>query len=184
MKFTPERYAIEDRPMKGFIDTEEILSFIRNAKQDKAKVRDIIRKSLDKNRLNLDDVATLLAANEPDLIEEIKLGAQELKEKVYGNRIVLFAPLYVGNKCTNNCQYCGFRTSNKQAVRKTLSNSELIHEVEALEDNGQKRLILVYGEHPEYDPDYIAQTVRTVYGCLLYTSTRQPTCWRNFWAPI
>jgi 2-iminoacetate synthase len=98
------------------------------------------------------------------LIEEIKQGAKALKEKVYGNRIVLFAPLYIGNKCTNNCKYCGFRTSNKEAIRKTLNDNEIVQEVEALEDNGQKRLILVYGEHPEYSPEYIAHTVRTVYG--------------------
>jgi len=105
----------------------------------------------------------LINATDPDLIELIKEGARELKKKIYGNRIVLFAPLYVGNKCRNNCQYCGFRVSNKDAIRKTLSDQELIQEVEALEDNGQKRLILVYGEHPDYSPEYIAHTVRTVY---------------------
>ncbi len=105
----------------------------------------------------------MINATDPDLIELIKEGARELKKKIYGNRIVLFAPLYVGNKCRNNCQYCGFRVSNKDAIRKTLSDQELIQEVEALEDNGQKRLILVYGEHPDYSPEYIAHTVRTVY---------------------
>lgn len=76
---------------------------------------------------------------------------------------MLFAPLYIGNKCTNNCKYCGFRASNKEAIRKTLSDEEIVKEIEALEDNGQKRLILVYGEHPEYDADYIAHTVRIAY---------------------
>jgi 2-iminoacetate synthase len=70
----------------------------------------------------------------------------------------------VGNRCVNNCQYCGFRVTNKEAIRKTLSDSEIKEEVEALEDNGQKRLILVYGEHPEYSPEYIAHTVKLVYG--------------------
>ena len=97
------------------------------------------------------------------MIEEIKKGAQQLKENVYGNRIVLFAPLYVGNKCMNNCKYCGFRSSNKEAVRKTLSDTELVDEVKALERNGQKRLILVFGEHKEYSPEFIAHTTRTVY---------------------
>ena len=92
------------------------------------------------------EVITLVKANDPELIELIKQGARELKEKVYGNRIVLFAPLYVGSHCTNDCQYCGFRTSNTQAERATLAGDELIREVEALEDNGQKRLILVFGE--------------------------------------
>ena len=77
--------------------------------------------------------------------------------------MVLFAPLYVGNKCSNDCTYCGFRSSNRAQVRKTLTGEELVKEIEALEDNGQKRLILVYGEHAEYDPTYIAETVRTAY---------------------
>ncbi len=163
MKFTPEKYAIADERMKPFIDVEEIENFLKNSKSDKTHVRDIIQKSLDKNRLNLADVATLINADTPELIEEIKEGARQLKEKVYGNRIVLFAPLYVGNNCTNNCAYCGFRVSNDESVRKTLNNQELIHEVEALEDNGQKRLILVYGEHPNYSPEFIADSVKTVY---------------------
>jgi 2-iminoacetate synthase len=112
----------------------------------------------------LEETAVLINAVGTDLEEEIKQGARELKQRVYGNRIVLFAPLYVGNRCTNNCKYCGFRTSNKDAIRKTLNDNEIIQEVEALEDNGQKRLILVYGEHPDYSPEYIAHTVKLVYG--------------------
>ncbi len=99
----------------------------------------------------------------PDLIREIKEGANKLKQAVYGNRIVLFAPLYIGNKCINNCQYCGFRASNKEAVRTSLNNLQIIREVEALEDQGQKRLILVFGEHPDYTPQFIADAARTVY---------------------
>jgi 2-iminoacetate synthase len=150
--------------MKPFIDPDEIWDLINNTKPDKLRVRDVIAKSLDKNRLTLEETAVLVNSMGTDLEEEIKHGAKELKEKVYGNRIVLFAPLYVGNRCTNNCQYCGFRASNKDAIRKTLTDEEIVNEVEALEDNGQKRLILVYGEHPEYSPEYIAHTVRLVYG--------------------
>ncbi|HOP00112.1 MAG TPA: [FeFe] hydrogenase H-cluster radical SAM maturase HydG [Bacteroidales bacterium] len=149
--------------MKPFIDPDEIWRFINNTKPDKQRVRDVIARSLDKNRLTMEETAVLVNSMETGLEDEIRQGAKELKERVYGNRIVLFAPLYVGNKCTNNCQYCGFRISNKEAVRKTLTDEEIVREVEALEDNGQKRLILVYGEHPEYSPDYIAHTVRLVY---------------------
>jgi len=149
--------------MKPFIDPDEIWALINNTKPDKNRVRDVISKSLAKQRLTLAETAVLINASDTELIDEIKEGAKTLKKIVYGNRIVLFAPLYVGNRCINNCQYCGFRTSNKGAVRKTLSDEEIIREVEALEDNGQKRLILVYGEHPEYSPEYIAHTVRTVY---------------------
>jgi 2-iminoacetate synthase len=162
MKFNPEKCSIPDRRMEPFIDPAEIWSFIDNAKPDKVRVREIISKSLDKQRLTLAETAVLINAD-GDLSEEIKAGARELKKKVYGNRIVLFAPLYLGNKCSNNCQYCGFRTSNKDATRKTLTDEEIRGEVEALEDNGQKRLILVYGEHPEYSPEFIAHTVRLVY---------------------
>jgi len=164
MIFTPEKCSIPDQRMKPFIDPEELWDYINNTVADKESVRAVIAKSLDKKRLSLRETAILINATDPELIEEIKEGARELKKKVYGNRIVLFAPLYVGNKCTNNCKYCGFRVSNKEAIRKTLEDQELIHEVEALEDNGQKRLILVYGEHPEYSPEFIAHTVNIVYG--------------------
>lgn len=164
MIFNPEKCRIPDQRMVPFIDPEEIWDIINNTKADKTRVREVIQKSLDKQRLTLEETAVLINADDPELIEAIKEGARELKKKVYGNRIVLFAPLYVGNKCTNNCKYCGFRASNKEAIRKTLNDAELVREVEALEDHGQKRLILVYGEHPEYSPEYIAHTVETVYG--------------------
>jgi 2-iminoacetate synthase len=164
MQFTPEKYRIEDRPNEPFIDAQEIEDFLNNAKPNKKVVEQIIQKSLNKNRLNLQEVATLLQADDPELIEQIKDGARELKRKIYGNRIVLFAPLYIGNYCTNNCKYCGFRVTNKEAERMTLADEEIVQEVEALEDNGQKRLILVYGEHPKYNADYIAHTVKLVYG--------------------
>ncbi len=163
MKFQPEKYAIEDKPMQPFIDAEEIWNLINTTKSSKTRVREIIAKSLDKKRLTLEETAVLINTVDSGLIEEIKAGAHELKEKVYGKRIVLFAPLYVGNKCTNNCIYCGFRTGNDAAIRRSLSNEELISEVQALEDAGQKRLILVYGEDPEYSADFIAQSVKTVY---------------------
>ena len=164
MKFYPEKLKIKDQRMKPFIDPEEIWGFINQTKSSKERVREVIAKSLDKNRLTLEETAILINADEPDLINEIKDGARALKQKVYGNRIVLFAPLYIGNKCSNNCDYCGFKVSNKDAIRKTLNDQEIIHEVEALEDNGQKRLILVYGEHRDYSPEYIAHTVNLVYG--------------------
>lgn len=164
MKFTPEQYRILDERMKPFIDADEIWEYINNAKPTKERVLEIIAKSLDKNRLNLEEVAVLVNTTDPDLVQEILQGARTLKERVYGNRIVLFAPLYIGNKCTNNCKYCGFRSSNTDAHRMTLSDEEIYSEVEALEENGQKRLILVYGEHPHYSPEYIAHTVKLVYG--------------------
>ncbi|MDT8307903.1 MAG: [FeFe] hydrogenase H-cluster radical SAM maturase HydG [Bacteroidales bacterium] len=164
MIFKPEKYAIPDKRMQPFIDPDEIWSILNQAEATPARVDEVINRAMNKNRLTLSETAVLIKADTPEMIEKIKEGARLLKEKVYGNRIVLFAPLYIGNKCTNNCKYCGFRVSNKEAERKTLNDMEIIREVEALEDNGQKRLILVYGEHPQYDADYIAHTVRLVYG--------------------
>ena len=126
MRFSPERLKITDQRMKPFIDPEEIWSYIINTKPDAHSVRDVIGKSLEKQRLTMEETAVLINSVGTDLFEEIRQGAKELKEKVYGNRIVLFAPLYVGNRCTNNCQYCGFRVSNKDAIRKTLTDDEIV----------------------------------------------------------
>jgi 2-iminoacetate synthase len=163
MKFTPEKLKIKDQRMKPFIDPEEIWGFIRQAKPDPLRVKEIIAKSLDKNRLTLEETAVLVSASDPALVDEIKQGAKELKEKVYGQRIVLFAPLYIGNLCINKCAYCGFKSTNEAIRRVTLNREELIEQVKALEDAGQKRLILVYGEHPKYDASFIAETVGIVY---------------------
>ena len=148
--------------MKPFIDDEEIIGILKNTVSTPEKVREVIEKSMSKKRLTLEETAILINATDSQ-INYIKEGAKKLKKEVYGDRIVLFAPLYVGNYCVNNCKYCGFKASNKKALRKTLSENELVKNVEALEENGQKRLILVYGEHPSYTPDYIAETVKTVY---------------------
>lgn len=163
MIFTPEKCRIEDKRMQPFIDPDEIWDYINQTQSTPERVREVIAKSLSKQRLTLEETAVLINTSDPQLVEEIKEGARELKKRVYGNRIVLFAPLYVGNKCTNSCKYCGFRADNKQAIRTTLNDHELVQEVEALEENGQKRLILVYGEHPKYDANFIAHTVKIVY---------------------
>lgn len=149
--------------MQPFIDSDEISGLLSHSVPSKEKVHEILDKSLARNRLTLEETAILVNTTKPELVEEIKAAARKLKKEVYGERIVLFAPLYVGNYCVNNCKYCGFSSSNRKALRKTLSNEELIKNVEALEESGQKRLILVYGEHPSYTPEYIAGTVRTVY---------------------
>ena len=163
MKFTPEKYSLPDTPMTPFIDVVEIEAFLAGRKPEKQEVEAVVAKSLNKQRLSLQDTATLIKADDSESIALIKQAAKKLKEAVYGNRIVLFAPLYVGNYCMNNCAYCGFRKDNKDAVRTTLSREQLIQEVEALEDEGQKRLILVFGEHKQYSPQFIADTAHTVY---------------------
>jgi 2-iminoacetate synthase len=163
--YHPQKYKIEDRSMENFIDTDEINEILKQAENpSKEQVREIIKKSLDKNRLSLQETAILINANDPELVQEIKDAARLLKERVYGKRIVLFAPLYIGNLCINNCTYCGFRNENKEQKRTTLTVEDLKEEVKALEDAGHKRLILVYGEHPRYNAKFIADSVKTVYG--------------------
>jgi len=149
---------------KTFIPEAEIWELLEKTKNpDRKKVLEILDKSLNKNRLEPEEVATLLNVEDLELLEEIFHAARTLKERIYGNRIVLFAPLYIGNDCVNDCVYCGFRTSNKEVYRKTLTFEELRNEVRALVSKGHKRLIVVYGEHPRYSPEFIAETIRIIY---------------------
>jgi len=155
---------IDIEGLKSFIPNAEIQNHLQTQRQiDSIKIRDIINKSLEKHRLDPDETAALLNVTDPELKQMILDGAKELKERIYGNRIVLFAPLYVGNECVNDCVYCGFRISNKECLRSTLSHDQLVSETKSLVEKGHKRLIMVYGEHNKYSPQYIAQTVETVY---------------------
>ena len=151
--------------MKGqdFINDAYLESLVRDTKEDKAAIRAIFAKSKTKEPLTLEETAKLLAIESPEMEKELFETAHELKQSIYGNRIVLFAPLYIGNYCINDCKYCGFRKSLRTTIRKTLSDAELVQEVESLENLGHKRLILVYGESPLYSPEFIAHTVRKVY---------------------
>lgn len=146
-----------------FIDDAAITGLIEGTREDAVRVREVIAKSLTKTPLTTDDCAALMAATSEDLVDEIFEAARELKRTVYGNRIVIFAPLYIGNHCINDCTYCSFRRSLRTTVRKTLNGAELRQQIEALESAGHKRLIMVFGEHPLYTPDFIADTVRESY---------------------
>ncbi|HPN40258.1 MAG TPA: [FeFe] hydrogenase H-cluster radical SAM maturase HydG [Candidatus Cloacimonadota bacterium] len=155
---------ISTEGVKSFIPTAKINELIKSqGHAPESRIREIIAKSLDKNRLEPEETAALLSVQDPELKQLILHGAKELKERIYGNRIVLFAPLYVGNECVNDCVYCGFRISNKECHRATLSKEQLVSETKSLVETGHKRLIMVYGEHPKYDPEFIADTVQTVY---------------------
>ncbi len=147
-----------------FIDDGRLDALLRDGPPDPSEVRAVVAKSLAKAALSVEETAVLLRTDAPELQEEIFAAARTLKETVYGNRIVLFAPLYIGNECTNDCFYCGFRRSNPDAIRRTLESEEIARQVRALEAQGHKRLILVFGEHPRYDAPFIAEAVRNVYG--------------------
>ena len=150
---------------KDFIDDDLIKNTLAtNRNPDPKKVKDIIEKSLAIQTLTLEEVALLINVDDPQLLEQMRQSALKIKKKVYDNRIVTFAPLYLGNFCVNDCAYCGFRSSNKQAYRKTLSLEELKEEVRVLAGEiGHKRLIVVYGEHPINDINYIVDTIQTIY---------------------
>lgn len=146
-----------------FIDDAYLTSLIEGTEENLEKCREIMKKSLSKQPLTVEETAQLLAIRSEEGLKELFDTARELKKSVYGNRIVLFAPLYIGNYCINDCKYCGFRRSMRSTVRHTLSQTELENEIRSLEDEGHKRLILVYGEHPKYTPEFIAETVKTAY---------------------
>ncbi|MFG0251695.1 MAG: [FeFe] hydrogenase H-cluster radical SAM maturase HydG [Phycisphaerales bacterium JB038] len=162
MTSLPQLNSALSKNAVDFIDDDYIDSLI-GAPVDPSQVRDILAKSRSKEPLTVEESAVLINADDPELTEEMFQTARQLKRDVYGNRIVLFAPLYIGNECVNDCEYCGFRRSNHDAIRRTLTGEELHAQVKALEDQGHKRLILVFGEHPMYGPEFIADCVKSVY---------------------
>ena len=149
---------------KCFIDDAKIDSQLQaNRNTDSVRVRDILQKSLKIETLTPEETACLLNVTSPDLLAEMEQAASQVKKIVYDNRIVTFAPLYLSNLCVNNCVYCGFRCSNKAAKRRRLSLDEIKNETEVLVGQiGHKRLIVVSGEHPQTDLDYLASAVKAI----------------------
>ena len=146
-----------------FIPAARIEELLCRPPAQAPEVHDVLARSAAKQRLTLDEMAALLSVTDPGLQDEMFATARELKKTVYGNRIVLFAPLYIGNKCTNACRYCGFRSDNRDIVRRTLTDDELRAEVLALIGKGHKRLVIDYGEHPDYGAETIAHAVEVIY---------------------
>jgi len=150
--------------MDTFIDAGLIEDQLKAGRSpDRGRVKAVLDKAREKKGLPPEDVAVLLNQADEDTWAEVFELARRIKMEIYGRRIVLFAPLYVANHCTNDCVYCGFRTSNDRVARKALTDDALREEVLALEQAGHKRLIMVYGEHPRYDVHYIASTIKTAY---------------------
>ncbi len=156
-----------------FIDDNQIASALKeNKNPDKKLIDDILQKSLAIQTLTLDETSYLLDVDEPQILEKMKEAALLIKKKVYDNRIVTFAPLYLGNYCINDCLYCGFRSSNKKAIRRTLSAKEVEAETKILAGQiGHKRLIVVYGEHPKNDINYMVDTIKTIYDVKVKTKS-------------
>ena len=125
---------------------------------------DLIKKGSEAKGLNLKEAAALLNINSPEILDELFHTAKTVKEKIYGNRLVMFAPLYVTNLCVNNCLYCAFRKENKDVKRKTLTLTEIEEEARQLVLAGQKRILLVAGEHPQKASlEFIGEAINRIY---------------------
>lgn len=150
---------------KDFIDDAAIEREItENERTSPGRIRTIIAKAYDIKLMEAADVAALLGVRDEGLKEEVFKAAREIKTKVYDNRVVTFAPLYCGSKCVNNCLYCGFRSENETIERKVLSMDEIEAEARILATKiGHKRLVVVYGEHPDTGADYIAESMKRIY---------------------
>jgi 2-iminoacetate synthase len=156
----------DDRPGQhaDFIDEQQItrvLTETRNAPEQ--EVRAIVAKAREAQGLTPYETAVLLQAEDENILRLMFDAAHEVKKKIYGKRLVLFAPLYISNYCINSCVYCGYRSGN-QVVRRRLGFDEIEKEVVALEAMGHKRLALEVGEDPKNCPiDYVLEAIRCIY---------------------
>ena len=169
-------YDPKSRKAEEFINHEEILETIRYAEENKNNV-ELIDRLLEKARpkkngrgvhcagLTHREASVLLACEIPEKVEEMYRLAEEIKLAFYGNRIVMFAPLYLSNYCVNGCVYCPYHLKNKHICRKKLTQEEIRNEVIALQDMGHKRLAIEAGEDPIHNPlEYILESIQTIYG--------------------
>ena len=142
-------YKVDSPEAEEFIHHEEILEtleYARTNKDNRALIEQLIEKAALCKGLTHREAAVLLECDQPDLIEHIFHLAKEIKQKFYGNRIVMFAPLYLSNYCVNGCTYCPYHAKNKTIARKKLTQEEIRREVIALQDMGHKRLAIEAGE--------------------------------------
>ncbi|MSS63462.1 [FeFe] hydrogenase H-cluster radical SAM maturase HydG [Velocimicrobium porci] len=161
-------YDVMSKKAEEFIDDKEILDTIEYAakhKNDKKLIHEIIEKARVCKGLNHREALVLLECELPEENQKIFELAKEIKQKFYGNRIVMFAPLYLSNYCVNGCVYCPYHAKNKTICRKKLTQDEIKEEVIALQDMGHKRLALETGEDPVNNPiEYVLESIKTIYG--------------------
>ncbi|MCX7927794.1 MAG: [FeFe] hydrogenase H-cluster radical SAM maturase HydG [Candidatus Omnitrophica bacterium] len=156
------KYLVQGKDFVAKANIEEILANLKPP--DRGYISQIIEKARSIQTLELEEAASLMAVSEQDIWQRIFEAAQEIKKKVYDNRIVTFAPLYISNLCVNNCIYCGFRKENHQIQRKFLTQEEIRQETERIAGTiGHKRVIAVFGEHPLTNINYICESLRTIY---------------------
>ena len=160
-------YNVMSLKAEEFISDEEIRETLEYAdahKEDLEVIDRILAKARERKGLTHREASVLLACDIPEKVEEFFTLAEQLKKDYYGNRIVLFAPLYLSNYCVNGCVYCPYHAKNKHIARKKLTQEEIIKEVTALQDMGHKRLAIEAGEDPVNNPiEYILECIRTIY---------------------
>lgn len=161
-------YNVKSMKAEEFISDEEILETLQYAEDNKNNIKlidEIIEKAKLRKGLNHREASVLLACDIPNKVMEIYNLAEQIKKDFYGNRIVLFAPLYLSNYCVNGCVYCPYHLKNKHIARKKLTKEEVAREVTALMDMGHKRLAIEAGEDPVMNPiEYILECIDTIYG--------------------
>ncbi len=160
-------YNVKSLKAEEFIDNQEILDSLAYADANKDNVElidSIIAKAKECKGLSHREASVLLACDIPEKNEEIFKLAEEIKKEFYGNRIVLFAPLYLSNYCINGCTYCPYHGKNKSIPRVKLTQEQIRQEVIALQDMGHKRLAIEAGEDPVNNPiEYILESIKTIY---------------------
>lgn len=162
------KYDKSSSVAEEFINHEEIIETLAYAdahKNDAALIDEIIEKAKQEKGLSHREASVLLACEIAEKNDEIYALAKKIKQDFYGNRIVLFAPLYLSNYCINGCTYCPYHAKNKNICRKKLTQEEIKDEVIALQDMGHKRLALEMGEDPRNNPiEYMLESINTIYG--------------------
>ena len=160
-------YNAKSLKAEEFISDEEIretLAYADANKDNVALIDEIIEKAKLRKGLNHREASVLLACEIPEKIQEVYALAEQIKKDFYGNRIVLFAPLYLSNYCVNGCVYCPYHLKNKHIARKKLTQEDIVKEVTALQDMGHKRLAIEAGEDPINNPiEYILECIQTIY---------------------
>jgi 2-iminoacetate synthase len=149
----------------NIINPEIITTILANNQhEDPIKIKEILAKAQNAKGLTFAEVAALLPIKSPDLLTELFATSKKVKEEIYGNRLVIFAPLYVSNLCKNECLYCAFRATNKELKRRSLTQEEILQETQNLINQGQKRILLVAGEsYPQKGFQYILDAIATIY---------------------
>jgi 2-iminoacetate synthase len=143
----------------------EILETLHSARDRSAsRVREVLAKAKELKGLEADDVATLMHLSDPELLGELFAAARQVKEEIYGRRLVIFAPLYISNLCANECLYCAFRARNTEVKRRALKQDEVAKETKILIDQGHKRVLMVAGEsYPHEGFSYVLKSVESIY---------------------